>query len=238
MSIIEKTYGNLFKFTLMIINPFKKKVIRTQCKVHMFINFQALDIIKNDRFEDAYSLFSDYIYDLNRGAVWADQDFKSIGHFYSPLKDRGLYGHRNALSLAEKYYETSKDYWYKDDIAMSMFYLGATVHLIQDMTIPQHANIRLMDSHHQYEVFVQKTYQEIELFKAVEGGVYLKTVEEFIRYNAKIALKVYKKFHCVPQKDERFFRITKYALPLAEKTTAGCFLMFYKDAGKKHLAHD
>ncbi|MDK2809523.1 MAG: phospholipase [Petroclostridium sp.] len=233
MSVVEKTYGNLVRFTLMIINPFKKTIIKTQCKVHIFINMQALEILKNDNFEDAYYFFSDYAVDLNKGVVWADQDLKSIGHFYSPLKERGLYGQRNALSLAEGYYEKAKKYWKQNDINKAMFYLGATVHLIQDMTIPQHANIRLLDNHHQYEKFVQKVYNEADIFKATEGGVYLRSVEEFIRYNAKIAIKVYKKFHCVPQDRERFFRITKYALPLAEKTTAGCFLMFYRDVSRR-----
>lgn len=233
MRVVEKTYGNLFRFTLMVINPFKKAVIRTQCKVHVFINQQALEILKNDQYMDAYLLFSDYLRELNQGTVWADQDFKSIGHFYSPLKRRGLYGHRNALALAEEYYRKAKLYWRKCNALDAMFYLGATAHLIQDMTIPQHANIRLLDNHHQYEKFVHRTYDEVEIFKAEDGGVYLKSVEEFIRYNAKIAMKLHKKFHCVPENEERFYRITKYSLPLAEKTTAGCFLMFYRDAGRR-----
>ncbi|MCG8500568.1 MAG: zinc dependent phospholipase C family protein [Firmicutes bacterium] len=232
MGVVEKTYGNIFRFALMAINPFKKAIIKTQCKVHKFINVQALEILKNDRFDDAYLLFSDYIFELNEGVVWADQDFKSIGHFYSPSKERGLYGHHNALSLAEGYYDKAKHYWKEYDVCKAMFYLGATVHLIQDMTIPQHANIRLMDNHHQYEVFVIKVCNEADIFKASENGVYLKSIEEFISYNAKIAIKVYKKFHCVPENDKKFFRITKYVLPLAEKTTAGCFLMFYSDIGK------
>jgi len=182
---------------------------------------------------DAYYFFSDYIVELNRGVVWADQDFKSIGHFYSPLKERGLYGHNNALTLAEEYYEYSKSYWHAGKIEKAMFYLGAMVHLVQDMTIPQHVNIRLMDSHRQYETFVKKTYDEVEVFKAYEGGIYLNSVEEFISYNAKIAMKIYKKFYCVPEEERRFFRITKYTLPLAEKTTAGCFLMFYRNISKR-----
>ena len=216
----------------MAINPFKKAIIKTQCKVHKFINVQALEILKNDKFYDAYFLCSDYILELNAGVVWADQDFKSIGHFYSPRKDRGLYGHHNALFLAESYYNKAKCYWKQDNIGKAMFYLGATVHLVQDMTIPQHANIRLMDNHRQYEGFVIKIYKEVDIFRASEGGIYLKSVEEFIRYNAKIAIKAYKKFHGISENNKRFFRITKYILPLAEKTTAGCFLMFYSDIGK------
>lgn len=232
MSVVEKTYSNLFRYTLMMLNPFKRAFIRTQCEVHKFINNQALEILRNDRYNDAYLLFSDYSFELNLGVVWADQDFKSIGHFYSPLKERGLYGHNNALSLAEEYYAHAVYCWKDKDTNQAMFYLGAAAHLIQDMTIPQHANIRLMDSHRQYETFVKKTYLEVEIFKADRGGIYLQSIEEFIRYNTKIALKVYKKFHCVPDDEKRFFRITKYALPLAEKTTAGCFLMFYRQMSK------
>jgi len=233
MGVIEKTYGGLFRFTLMLINPFKRRIIKTQCEVHQFINFQALNILRNDRYMDAFYFFSDYIAELNEGVVWADQDFKSIGHFYNPGKSRGLYGHKNALLLAEDYYEKAKKLWRANDINRAMFYLGAAVHLIQDVTIPQHANIRLLNNHRQYESFVKSCYKDKEEFRAEEGGVYLHSVEEYIRYNAKIAIKVYKKFYCVPDEEKRFFRITKFALPLAEKTTAGCFLLFYRDVGKK-----
>ncbi len=232
---IEKSYGNLVRFTLLIINFFKKKLIRTQCKVHIFINMQALSILKNDGYEDAHSFFDDYSTHLNDGVVWADQDLKSIGHFYSPLKGRGLYGQYNALFLAEKYYKKAISFWHKGFVEDAIFYVGAAAHLIQDMTIPQHANLRLLNGHHQYEKFVQKTYEDMKQYKVSKGGIYLCSVDEFIKYNAKIAIKVYKKFHCVPEDEERFFRITKHILPLAEKTTAGCLLMFYRDIGKRGL---
>ncbi len=221
----------------MLINPFKKAIIKTECEVHQFINKQALEILKNDKYEDAYLLFSDYIYELNQGVVWADQDFKSIGHFYSPIKKRGLYGHFSALYLAEMYYRRAKKCWIKHNTQGAMFYLGAVAHLIQDMTIPQHVNIRLMDSHRKYETFVKQTHEEVEIFKATEGGIYLNNVEDFIKYNAKIAIKVYKKFHCVPDAGEKFYRITKYILPLAEKTTAGCYLMFYRQMSKRDISY-
>ncbi|NMA65890.1 MAG: phospholipase [Clostridiaceae bacterium] len=234
MGTIEKSYGNLVRFTLMVINPFKKRVIRTQCKVHVFINTQALEILKNDGYEDVHSFFEEYSFYLNKGVVWADQDLKSIGHFYNPLKDRGLYGQYNALSLAERYYNNAINLWNKGEIEEAIFYLGASVHLIQDMTISQHANLRLLKDHRQYENFVKETHEDMEQYRASEGGIYLGRVEEFIRYNAKIAIKIYKKFHCVPEDKERFFRITKYILPLAEKTTAGCLLLFYRNIGRRH----
>jgi len=52
------------------LNPFKKAVIKTECMVHKYINIQALEILKNDKYIDAYCLFSDYIDDLNKGVTW------------------------------------------------------------------------------------------------------------------------------------------------------------------------
>jgi phospholipase C len=119
----EKTYGKFFKYATTVMNPFKKVVIHTECQIHKFINFHGLEIIKNDEFLDAYSFFSDYITDLNAGVVWADQDFKSSGHFYSPVKNKGLYGNPDALTLAKQYYKSALHFWTEEDNTLAMFYL-------------------------------------------------------------------------------------------------------------------
>ena len=65
---------------------------------------QSLHILKNDGYFDVYNLMSEYIEDINKGAVWADQDLKSSNHFYSPKTKRGLYGNSNAKNECESYY--------------------------------------------------------------------------------------------------------------------------------------
>jgi phospholipase C len=229
---IEKTYGKAFKYFLLIINPFKKKVIKTECEIHKFINFQALEILKNDNYLDAHCLFSDYIADLNEGVVWADQDFKSSNHFYSPTRDKGLFGNSNALTLAVEYYNKAKECWFLKNIEASMFYLGAAVHLVQDMTVPHHANIRLLDKHRQFENFIKRTYMDTPKFAVHNGGYYLANIEEFIKCNARNAIKIYKRFRDIKDDKKRYYTITKFTLPLAQKTTAGCLLYFYKDISK------
>jgi phospholipase C len=218
---------------LTAINSVKKTIVDTPCSIHKFINVQALEIIKNDKYLDAYNLFCDYIIEINEGVVWADQDFKSTGHFYNPIKERGLYGSNNALSLAKEYYKKSILYWEKQDTSKSLFYLGAAVHLIQDITIPQHANIKLLDSHKKYESFVRSNYTHYDEFVADRGGYYLESIEEFIFYNARNALNIYNRLKNIESENERFYKITRYILPLAQKTTAGCFVRFYLDAFKK-----
>src|SRR5690349_15538550 len=126
---MEQTYGRLLKYAFVAANPFKKVVLHTECQIHKFINEKALDILKNDKFLDAHYFFSDFIIQINDGAVWADQDFKSSGHFYNPIRKKGLFGNRNALSLALEYYDNAIKFWKTEDTDSSAFYLGATVHL-------------------------------------------------------------------------------------------------------------
>ena len=71
-----------------ILNPLKKMIIKTECQVHKHINLHALTILKNDQFLDSYFFYRDYTDEINKGAVWADQDFKSSNHFYNPYKKK------------------------------------------------------------------------------------------------------------------------------------------------------
>lgn len=71
-----------------ILNPAKKIIVRTECQVHKHINLHALIILKNDRYNEQYDFFEDFLDELNAGTVWADQDFKSSNHFYNPYKKK------------------------------------------------------------------------------------------------------------------------------------------------------
>lgn len=231
---IEKVYGKIFMYVKRFANPFKKAIIQTECKIHQYINIQALEILKNDNYSDAYNFFSDFISDINEGAVWADQDFKSSGHFYNPDKNRGLYGNTNALSLSKEYYDQALELWRSGNLEKSMFYLGACVHIVQDMTIPQHANIRLLDSHRQFENFIKRTYLSSPRFIASKGGYYISSIEEAVRCNARNAIKIFTRLKAIEDNIQRYYTISKFIIPLAQKTSAGCFLLFYKDTSSKH----
>lgn len=228
MGFIENSYNKTLRLSFAMLNPLKKSVIRTQCKVHKFINFSALQILMNDGYIKEYSFFEKYIDSINEGAVWADQDFKSSAHFYNPYTDKGLYGRVNAKVLSDKYYTKAINLWKVAEREKSMFYLGAALHILQDMVIPQHANVRLLDNHRQYETFVKRTYRYIKNFKVERGAYILDSLEEYIKLNARTAMKLYKRFKIIEEDEQRFYRITRCILPLAERTTAGCMLMFYK----------
>ena len=232
MNLFETTYGHIFSTVLGIANHCKR-IIKTECEVHRIINIQALKILKNDGYAEEYVFFSSYISDIGQGAVWADQDFKSSNHFYNLYKRKGLYGRKSAMDLGVEYYNKSIKLWREGKFNRALFYLGAALHIVQDMTIPQHVNIRLLDNHRQYETFVKRTFNHVRDFQVERGAYLLDSIEEYIRFNARIALKVHKRFKRITDDERRFHMVTKCALPLAKKTTAGAMVMFYNDIFSK-----
>ncbi len=225
----ELTYNYILKNTFRLINPVKKSIMKTKCEVHKFINISSIRVLEKDGYLNEHNFFKSYITDINNGVVWADQDFKSSSHFYNPSKKRGLYGSESAMDLAIDYYEKALGFWITNEINKSLFYLGATVHLIQDMTIPHHANIRLLDNHKQYESYIKKTYRNIEHFHIENGTRLFNSVEDYIRFNTRVSIRIYKKFSKIKNKELRHSEMSKCGLPLAIRTTAGAMVMFYND---------
>lgn len=225
----EDAYFKLLKTLFYAINPIKKSIMETQCKVHKHINIQALKILKNDKYVKEYDFFNKYILKINEGAVWADQDFKSSNHFYNPYKKKGLYGRKTAMDLGVEYYEKAIKFWKEKEFEEGAFYLGAALHIIQDMTVPQHANIRLLDDHRQYENYVIKTHEYMYNIEVNKGTYLLESIEEYIRFNSRMALKIYKKFRFISKDEKRYYRIARCGLSLAKRTTAGAMVMFYRD---------
>lgn len=244
MEALERVYSYVFKKILKTINPVKKRIMKAECIVHKFINIQSLVILKNDGNVEAYKLMKPYINDINAGVVWADQDLKSSNHFYNPHRDEGLYGNSDAKKECISYYIRALNEYFHGNIKGSMFYLGATCHLIQDLTVPQHANVHLLNDHKSYENWVIRTHRTYNEFKIEKGGIYFNSLKHYIDFNSKKAINVYRKYSCVPNKQVRFRMITSNVLTMAQATTAGLMFKFYKDIqrvkpliAKKHKKH-
>lgn len=229
MTKLETAYNKILKTVFSLANPIKKTIIKTHCKVHKYINIQALKILKNDKYLEEYWFYYKYILEINEGAVWADQDFKSSNHFYNPYESKGLYGRKTAMDIGIDYYDKSIRLWNHGEVDKSMFYLGAALHIIQDMTIPQHANIRLLDDHRQYETYIIQTHENMIDFKVNKGAYLLDSINDYIRFNARVAIKIYRRFKNISDDEKRFYRIGRCGLPLAQRTTAGAMVLFYKD---------
>lgn len=229
----ENYYGRSFRRLLKIINPIKKAIISTDCEVHKFNNYHAVKLLEKYDYCTEYHFFTKYLKHINEGSVWADQDFKSIAHFYNPHMERGMFGHNHSLQLTEDYYDKALRLWRIGNKSKGMFYLGACVHIIQDLTISQHVKIRLLDGHRQYENYVKYTHDLVKEYIATKAPILLDTPKHYIEYNARQALKIDQKVKKIPSTKHRFYHKTLYTLPLAQRTTAGCYIQFLEDLKKK-----
>lgn len=229
MKDIELTYDKVLARLFSLANPIKKKIIQTKCEVHKFINIQSIKIIKNDKYFKERFFFNHYIEDINKGAVWTDQDFKSSNHFYDPSKHKGMYGRKSAMDVGVEYYQKALELWKEERDSESLFFFGAALHIIQDMTVPQHINIRLLDNHRQYENFIKKTYKYMDVFKVDRGTHIMNCYKDYIEFNARVSKRIYKKHKHIKDSDERYYSFAKCGLPLAQRTTAGVMILFYKD---------
>ncbi len=227
MGVIERAYGKTFKTILWVVNPLKKVFKKTLCEVHVFINEQAVEILKNDGFHEAYEFYTLNKGCLNDGAVWADQDFKSREHFYNPYTHRGLYGCKSSKQRFQKYYGCALVHWDCGDKDKAMFYLGAAVHLVQDSTIPQHGSVKLLKSHRKFEQWVHKVHDDFLHYSVSKGGIYYDNPNAYIEANSREAIAAHKKYSLIKKPAEKFFKIANRTFPLAQQTTAGCLMNFY-----------
>lgn len=227
MNNVEKAYGKAFKTILWFIKPIKKLFIKTICEVHVFINNQSLEILKNDGHLDAYEFFAKYLDKLNEGVVWADQDFKSREHFYNPYTQKGLYGCKSSRQRFERYYCHALVHWDCGDYDKAMFYLGAALHLIQDSTIPQHGSINLLKSHRSYEQWIIKVHDDFENYSIKEGGTYLDSANKYIPHNSKHAIQICNRYSLIKDYTEKYIKIANNTFHMAQRTTAGCLMNYY-----------
>lgn len=227
---IENAYGNILTSTFKVVNPIKKSIISTDCEVHKFIQINALDILKNEGYYKEYIFFKSYLTQINKGLVWADQDFKCYHHFYNLKEERGKFGYEeNALTVANKYYDKAKRFFNLNRFELSLFYFGAACHIVQDLTVPHHAKGKLLDNHRQYELYIKKMYKNTPRLIAKNGIVKLNSVEEYLVYNGRYAIYYDDMYRNISDLRNRFYMLAMKCVPLAQKSSAGFMLMFFKD---------
>ena len=229
---IEATYGKTLKALMITVNPIKKKIMKTHCIVHKFINIQAIEILKNKEYDEVYSFYKSHIKELNDGVTWADQDFKSSNHFYHHDTGTGLYGFSNALTEFQKYYNRALKFFEAGDIRQGMFYFGATCHLVQDATVPQHVNNKLLKSHRNFELWIISKLMSDYSFPIFNEIIQEDSVEDYIKNNAFFANKTYISCANVQSKEEKYKKISVLIVQRAQKTTAGLMLNFYNEIKK------
>lgn len=226
----KQGYNKVVSTTIDMVKPIKNKLSKPDCKVHIFLQNNALESLWVHGYYKEYDFFKKYINYINKGNVWADQDLKSYCHFYNPFTNEGLIGSTdNALTLAQKYYSYSIDSFFDGKIEKSMVLLGATCHLIQDVNVPQHAMGKLLDNHMQFESYVKQKYKKINRFRTVDRPIYFDNIKDYIVYNSLTAIETNHMYENVKNLNVRFYLIAEKSLKISQQTTTGVMIMYFKN---------
>lgn len=221
MSICEKHIWPVFKVLLSAGSPLQKLVDRGG-GTHLFLNDQALKILINDRKIDAFNLISKYRSYVDLGNLWADQGWKCFAHYYQPQSGRGFIPLISAATEGLNHFNRSIISWKNQNPERSIFFLGATAHIVQDMCVPHHAMGIAFNGHRKFELWASdnKYY-----FKIEKGGIYgaFRGIKDLIDNNATIAQEFYID---TAKYNNKYINAGKEMLCLAQRTTAFLFDYF------------
>ena len=186
------------------------------CLVHSFCTIQGLYILKNDYPKLGNSLLKHFNI-LDKGNIWCDEGFKNIHHFYNPKTGKGIIGLTAADSQLLMYLEKAKFSFNRSALEETLFYVGAALHIIQDLCVPHHALGYLLKGHTEYENWVIENYSS---FSTLDEGIYsFNTPMEVLNYNSLTSLDYSEIVYntCYGNNIEA----TKTLLSLAQRTSAG-----------------
>lgn len=191
---------------------------------HIFINRQSLEILINDGYKKEAQLFQMFASQLDNGVIWIDKGLKSTCHYYNPDTGTGMWLWPSAAEKCSMLFDKSLKLWQNKKHAMAMFFLGAAIHLVQDVCVPHHASCKILGGHLDFEGWVEKRKEH---FSVESGGLYniSPKIIDWIAENARLAKNYYNMVS--NNSPEGYNQATEVLLPQAQRSTAGFLLHFY-----------
>jgi len=220
--IIGQTLGKVTKLLLASAGPLQY-FLDTPGVTHVRCLEQAYIALKHDGKGDVATLFKAHHSMLTKGLYWADRGWKNVNHFYSHLDKQGIISWPGATAECQYYFNKAVTL-FPNNIDKGMFFLGAALHLVQDMCVPHHSLGIVFDGHQQFETWATQNWDEFPTAR----GIYLPFSHpaQWIDHNASVSGPLYS---LVSQEqgcsEESYKRASEILIPLTIATSAG-FLDF------------
>ena len=234
-SIIGQTLGKMTKLLLASAGPLQY-FLDSPGVTHVHCLEQAYIALKHDGKEDVASLFKAHHSMLTKGLYWADRGWKNVNHFYSHPDKQGIIGWPGATAECQYYFNKAFAF-FPNNVDKGMFFLGAALHLVQDMCVPHHSLGIVFDGHKEFETWATKNWDK---FPAT-SGVYLPFSHpvQWIDHNASVSGPLYPLVsHESGCTEESYNKASEILIPLTIATSAG-FLDFVRkrlDGSRLRLA--
>ena len=223
--IIGQTLGKMTKLLLATAGPLQY-FLDSPGVTHVHCLEQAYIALKHDGKEDVVRLFNAYHSTLTKGLYWADRGWKNANHFYSHPDKHGIISWPGATTECQYYFNRAFTF-FPTNVDKGMFFLGAALHLVQDMCVPHHSLGIVFDGHKEFETWASLNWHK---FPAT-SGMYLPFSHpaQWIDHNASISAPLYP---LVSQNEgcseKSYKKASEILIPLTIATSAG-FLNFARN---------
>lgn len=223
--IVGQALGKMTKMLLAPVGPLQY-FFDSPGVTHVYCLEQAYNTLDNDCNQDVATFFRPYHSYLRKGLFWADQGWKNVCHYYSQPGNEGSIRWPGAAAECQYYFNKAFSFFGKD-VFKGMFYLGAALHLVQDMCVPHHSLGVVFDGHKEFEKWASHHWHEFP----AGHGLYLPFTHpsQCVDYNAKISAKYYSLVSLEKGCQENsYVQAAEKLIPLTIATTAG-FLNFSRN---------
>ena len=224
--IATSSIVRLTKLLLVPMSPLQY-FLDTPGATHVHCLDQAYKVLEQDGKEDVRTFFQPYHSWIRKGLFWADRGWKNVYHFYANPDKPDTLSWPGASAEAQYYYNQAINN-FSQDVLKGMFYLGAALHIIQDMCVPHHSKGIIFDGHQEFEKWVGAHWQE---FAIENNGLYLDYTHpsQWVDYNAQASASLYPKVSTHARSNEIMYaEAAKVLIPLTIQSTAG-FLNFVRN---------
>ncbi len=224
-SIIGQTIGRMTKLLLATAGPLQY-ILDTPGVTHVHCLEQAYILLKQDGKEEVARLFQDHHSTLSKGLYWADRGWKNVNHYYSHSDKQGLIYWPGATGECQYYFNKALTCFPKN-VDKGMFFLGAALHLVQDMCVPHHSLGIVFDGHKEFETWATQNWDKFSSTR----GMYLPFSHpaQWIDHNASVSGPFYPLVSQVAGcSEESYQKASEILIPLTIATSAG-FLNFARN---------
>lgn len=221
-SVYAYTLGKMTKMILAPVGPLQY-LLNSPGLAHVYGLEQAYRILEQDNKQRVSDFFEKHHTYLKKGLLWADRGWKNVCHYYNQPDKQGSVRWPGAAAECQYYFNKAMSLFPKD-IIKGMFYLGAALHLVQDMCVPHHSSGAVFDGHLEFEKWATKHWYQFP----AQVGLYPPFTHpvQWIDHNSRVSGPLYPLVSLENGcSKETYTRAAEILIPLTIATTAG-FLDF------------
>lgn len=147
-----------------------------------------------------------------------------MAHYLDPVRQKGINPWPNAATECRYYYKQALEMLRRKKIGSAFFFVGAALHLVQDLCVPHHAMAIPFRGHQNFERWVLKNRYD---FAIDCGGIYDKNIQDPAQWVFNNARKAREYKEVIDCENTSYYRESALKLySMAQSTTSGFLYWF------------